>query len=129
MQMVGTWRGFSTAVLPGLQPQPPQPYNFSIPASCPSTTVPHLSCTLSHFFTIFSAYQAGLVSPLSPSAARKAFHCCWDSFPDVFCSDVLFPRTRLENWGLTLHGLYLTRSCQGMELMLGRNTDASHSDL
>ena len=64
VQMLGSWPGlrdFGANVTEQQRHQKPQAYNFSIPWKCHLTTVPQMSCTLSHLFAIFSAHQAGLV--------------------------------------------------------------------
>ena len=37
---------------------------MTIPPKCRATLTSHMACTLSHLFTIFSAWQAGLVRHL-----------------------------------------------------------------
>ena len=64
VQMLGSWPGLKgpgADVSEEQRHQKPQPYNFSIPWKCHLTTVPQMSCTLTHLFAIFSAHLAGLV--------------------------------------------------------------------
>ena len=61
VQMLGEWAGLPQS-WEGSKPQRPQPFNLSVPYKCHATTTPsQMACLLSHLFTIFSAWQAGLV--------------------------------------------------------------------
>ena len=78
VQMLGSWPGlrdFGANATGQQRHQQPLAYNFSLPWKCHLTTVPQMSCTLSHLFTIFSAHQAGLVGLYKSALWRSLWRC------------------------------------------------------